>query len=109
MMKSDTQGSTSVLEDAAKRQQERDNFALPAARLPFRIAGGVVAALFAWMLWSKARSVISGDVALTDLIQAEYGVLAIAFISGLAFGIVAITGKVPRPVWRLFERTGSID
>lgn len=109
MSKADASISDPAHTDTAKRQQERDHFALPAARLPFRIAGGVVAALFAWMLWSKARSVISGDVALTDLIEAEYGVLAIAFISGLAFGIVAVTGKVPRPVWRLFERTGSID
>ena len=110
MSKRDASVSNPAQADAAKRLQERENFALPAARLPFRIAAGAVAGLFGLVFWLKARAVLSGEVALTDLILAEYGVLAFNLIFGLALGVVAVTGKVPRPIWKLLERTsGSVD
>lgn len=107
MMNSDTQGSTSVLEDAARRQCEREAFALPAARWPFRITGGAVAAACALVLWLNVAAVWRGEIALLDLIRAEYAMLAFAVTFGLTLGFLAVTGKVPRLIWKLFQRSSS--
>ena len=97
----------SVLGDSARRLHERDVFALPAARWPLRIAGGAIATACALVLWLNVAAVWRGEIALLDLIRAEYAMLAFAVTFGLTLGFLAFTGKVPRLIWKLFQRSSS--
>lgn len=109
-MNPDTQGSTTVQEDVARRRRERDVFALPAARWPFRIVGGAIAAACALVLWLRVAAVWRGETALLDLLQTEYAMLIFALTFGLTLGVLAFTGKVPRLIWNLFRRgLNSVD
>lgn len=101
----DTPGSRPVQEDAARRQRESDVYALPAARWPFRITGGAIAAGCVLLLWLKLSAVVRGEVAFLDQLQADFGLLAFCIGFGLALGFIALTGKMPRVVWKLFQRS----
>lgn len=106
----DAPGPNPILADAARRQEQRDVFALPAARLPFRIAGGAVAALCLLAIWLKVRAAVNGEIGWWDLIDADYGMLLATLAMALTFGILAVSGKVPKPIWNLFRRAfGGVD
>lgn len=95
--------------DPAGQLQPGDPYARPALRWPFRVLGAIVALLSLLVLLLKARSLLRGEVALPDMLAAEYGMLLACVAFATCFGAAAATGKVPEPVWMLFRFLQRVD
>lgn len=77
---------------------------MPVARSSFRVAGGLLATLFAWVLGMKLIAAARSDSPLSALAAEDLGMMLAILVLGLAFGLVAWTGRVPEWLWKRMLR-----
>lgn len=96
-----------ALAESAQRTARLQEFNVPAARLSYRIAGGLVAVLVALMLGMKVVAALRSDSPLSILAAEDLGMLLLVATLGLTFGFVAVTGGVPKWLWKRMVRSSG--
>lgn len=103
-MRNDPAPNNRALEESGQRLAEQQRMT-PVARWPFRIFGGLIAALCLLMLGLQVRSLIRGELSVTDIAALDLGMLVLVGVMALGFGFTALTGQIPDRVWKLMIRT----